>query len=125
MTENPETKTKAKNSRCLKIVTTADHDLERVRRIILKFNPEFLILESKTKTCNFKTLHIAQNLRKDGCRDVGMKFYKGELLKVQMSIGTAETKVSALCTGKNPGHPADFQNGAGATMSDIDHKKVG
>lgn len=123
MTENQETKTKAR-SKCLKIVTTADHDLDRVRRIILKFNPEFLILESKTKTCNYKTLHIAQSLRKEGCRDVGMKFYKGELLKVHMSIGTAETKVSAL-SGNAPGHPVEFQNGAGAQLSDIDHKKVG
>jgi hypothetical protein len=143
MTENsantPTTKRKAK---CLKIVTTPDHDIERVRRILLKFHPEYLILESKTKTCNYKTLHIAQGLRKEGCRDVGMKFYKGELLKVQMSIGTAETKVSAICQGTIPDrvetnvssacsrvntrdHPVEFQNGEGAPMSDIDHKSVG
>ena len=111
MTENPvNTPIPKKKAKCLKIVTTADHDIERVRRILLKFSPEFLILESKTKTCNYKTLHIAQSLRKDGCRDVGMKFYKGELLKVQMSVN---------------GTPVEFQNGAGATMSDIDRKSVG
>jgi hypothetical protein len=111
MTENPvKTQTKNVKARCLKIVTTPDHDVERVRRILLRFNPEFLILESKTKNCNYKTLHIAQSLRKEGCRDVGMKFYKGELLKVQMSIN---------------GTPAEFQTGTGATMSDIDHKSVG
>jgi|WetSurMetagenome_2_1015567.scaffolds.fasta_scaffold10190_3 hypothetical protein len=125
MTEEKDTK-KAIEKKCLKIVTTPDHDIERVRRILLKFNPEFLILESKTKTCNYKTLHIAQALKKEGCKDVGMKFYKGDLLKVQMSITwTVETKVSAVCQGTIPDHPADFQNGAGATMSDIDHKGVG
>lgn len=141
MTEVKDTK-KAGEKKCLKIVTTADHDIERVRRILLKFHPEHIILESKTKNCNYKTLHIAQGLRKEGCRDVGMKFYKGDLLKVHMSTGTAETKVSTVCLGKNPGrvetkvssacsrvntrdHPADFQNGAGATLSDIDHKNVG
>ncbi|MFZ2454993.1 MAG: hypothetical protein WAX07_00730 [Candidatus Altiarchaeia archaeon] len=127
MTENPvKTQTKNMKARCLKIVTTPDHDIERVRRILLKFSPELLILESKTKNCNYKTLHIAQSLRKEGCRDVGMKFYKGDLLKVQMSITwTAETKVSAVCQGTIPDHPADCRNGSGATMSDIDHKSVG
>ena len=127
MSEN-QTETKAKNtkSKCLKIVTTPDHDIDRVRRILLKFNPEYIILESKTRNCNYKTLHIAQALKKEGCKDVGMKFYKGDLLKVQMSITwTVETKVSTRCQGKNPGHPEEFQNGAGATMSDIDHKSVG
>ena len=125
MTEEKDTK-KATEKKCLKIVTTPDHDIERVRRILLKFNPEYLILESKTKNCNYKTLHIAQALKKEGCKDVGMKFYKGDLLKVQMSITwTVETKVSTVCQGTIPDHPKEFQNGAGATMSDIDHKSVG
>ena len=128
MSEN-QTETKAKNtkSKCLKIVTTPDHDIERVRRILLKFNPEYIILESKTRNCNYKTLHIAQALKKEGCKDVGMKFYKGDLLKVQMSINwTAETKVSSACSRVNTGdHPADYRKVAGATMSDIDHKRVG
>lgn len=110
MSQQPGPDCRTKKTKCLKIVTTPDHDIDRVRRIIMKFNPDFLILESKTKTCNYKTLHIAQSLRREGCRDVGMKFYKGELLKVQMSIN---------------GTPAEFQNGAGERLSDIDHKIVG
>ena len=125
MTEEKDTK-KATEKKCLKIVTTPDHDIERVRRILLKFNPEYVILESKTRNCNYKTLHIAQALKKEGCKDVGMKFYKGDLLKVQMSITwTVETKVSAACQGTIPDHPEEFHNGAGANMSDIDHKSVG
>ena len=125
MTEEKDTK-KATEKKCLKIVTTPDHDIERVRRILLKFNPEYVILESKTRNCNYKTLHIAQALKKEGCKDVGMKFYKGDLLKVQMSITwTVETKVSTICQGTIPDHPEEFQNGAGANMSDIDHKSVG
>lgn len=125
MNAEQDTKNKKTEKKCLKIVTTPDHDIERVRRILLKFRPEHIILESKTKNCNYKTLHIAQGLRKEGCRDVGMKFYKGDLLKVHMSIGTTEANASDECQGTIPDHPVDYQNGAGAKLSDIDHKNVG
>ena len=87
----------------LKIIITDRHNIERVNRIIDKFNPEFFILESQNMLCNLKTLHITQNLRRNGCKEMKMKFYKGDLLKVLFS----------RTTQRSP-------EGVGNTMPDID-----
>ena len=90
--------------RYLKIIITYGHNVERVNRIIAKFNPEFFTLESQSRLCNLKTLYIAQNLRRSGCRDMKMKFYKGDLFKVLFS----------RTLQRSP-------EGVGDLMPDIDH----
>jgi len=80
---------------------TDKHDISRVNRIIDKVDPEYFILESKDRMNNLKTLHIAQQLRNNGCKDVQMKFYKGTVLKIQFmrtqnkQPNTAETNTAA------------------------------
>ncbi|HDH41803.1 MAG TPA: hypothetical protein ENG12_05305, partial [Candidatus Altiarchaeales archaeon] len=89
----------------LKIIVTDKHTVKRVRRVIDKFNPEFFTVESQNRLCNLKTLYIAQNLRRDGCRDMKMKFYKGELFKVLFSRT-----------------PRTSPQGVGDSMPDVDRR---
>lgn len=80
------TTTKNRNKkRLLKIVASDDHDLDRIKRILKRINPDNFILESKSRMYNMRTLHLAYHLRKEGCRDISMKFYKGEVLKILFS----------------------------------------
>jgi len=90
----------------VKIVITQRHDVNRVKRIIDKFNPRFLILESQHRLCNLKTLYIAQKLKENGCKDIKMKFYKNELFKVLFSRT-----------------PRTSPQGVGDSMPDVDHNK--
>ncbi|MEA3255303.1 MAG: hypothetical protein U9Q22_05665 [Candidatus Altiarchaeota archaeon] len=85
MSDKDMTKSPTGAPRYLKIIVTGGHNIERVNRIIDRFNPEFFTLESQSRLCNLKTLYIAQNLRRNGHRDMKMKFYKGELFKVFFS----------------------------------------
>ncbi|MBN2251306.1 MAG: hypothetical protein JW724_04460 [Candidatus Altiarchaeota archaeon] len=112
-------------NRCLKIIATDRHDTEHVRRILERMDPEYFILESRNRMNNLKTLYIAQNLRREGCRDVQMKFYKGELLKVLFSRAQRRPETSRAQTDQTSGcTPRTLPQGKGAAMSDIDHKTL-
>ena len=104
MSDKNMTKSPTRAPKYLKIIITREHNIERVNRIIDRFNPGFFILESQSRLCNLKTLYIAQNLRGNGCSDMKMKFYKGDLFKVLFS----------RTLQRSP-------EGVGDLMPDIDH----
>lgn len=64
---------------------TDRHSVASVRRMLDLRKPFSFIIESENSMCNLKTLYIAQKLKKQGYRDVELKFYKGDLLKVLFS----------------------------------------
>ena len=76
-----------------KIITRESDDMDAIKRIIEGKKPEMLILESG-KGCGFcnqlrmnqKTYWMAQNLASDGWKIDNLKYYKGELLKVILSL---------------------------------------
>ena len=85
---------------CHKIITRENDTVDTINRIIKSNKPEVLILESgKGGLCNQlrmnqKTYWIAQNLASDGWKSDKLKYYKGNLLKVILSLKM--TPVDAL-----------------------------
>ena len=76
-----------------KIITRENDDVDTIKRIIDQKKPEALILESGKCYClrdqiimNQRTLLIAQNLVLYGWKIEKFKYYKGELLKVILSL---------------------------------------
>lgn len=76
-----------------KIITRENDDTDTIKRIIKSKKPEVLILESGTAyglhtqlRINQKTYWIAQNLASDGWKIDRLKYYKGKLLKVILSL---------------------------------------
>ena len=75
-------------------ITTREYDTtDTIKRIVKSKKPEALILESGTACgphtqliMNQKTYWIAQNLASDGWKIEKIKHYKGQLLKVILSL---------------------------------------
>jgi hypothetical protein len=76
-----------------KIITRENDDKDTIKRIIKSKKPEVLILESGSAyelhtqlRMNQKTYWIAQNLASDGWKIDRLKYYKGKVLKVILSL---------------------------------------
>ena len=78
---------------CRKIITRERDTVDTISRIVNSKKPEELILESGKGSgfcnqlrMNQKTYWIAQNLASGGWKIDRLKHYKGELLKVVLSL---------------------------------------
>ncbi|ODS37407.1 hypothetical protein BEH94_04610 [Candidatus Altiarchaeales archaeon WOR_SM1_SCG] len=70
----------------IKIIMSEKHNLEKIKSIIARKNPETLIIESSSWQFNFKAQYLTQKLISAGWHDAKVKLsYKGNLFKVILS----------------------------------------
>ena len=48
----------------LKIMVDSDHDITRIRSVVIKHNPKVVVLESECPTANNRVIRYAQYFRK-------------------------------------------------------------